>query len=78
MPALFPPGRRLERVVESRKVNLPACFNADNSQCVTVTGAIGFSSTGERQRSRLLIMKFDNVLQAQVAKVKLVNADSLK
>lgn len=61
-----------------RKVNLPACFNADNSQCVTVTGAIGFSSTGERQRSRLLIMKFDNVLQAQVAKVKIVNADSLK
>ncbi|KAH6686255.1 phosphoribosylformylglycinamidine synthase [Plectosphaerella plurivora] len=28
MPALFPPGRRLERVVESRKVNLPAFDSA--------------------------------------------------
>lgn len=61
-----------------RKVNLPACFSADRSKCVTVTGAVNFSATGERQRSRLLIMRFDDVLQAQVAKVQIVSADSLK
>lgn len=61
-----------------RKVNLPACFSADKSKCMTVTGAVNFSNTGERQRSRLLIMRFDDVLQPQVAKVQIVTADSLK
>lgn len=61
-----------------RKVNLPACFSSDKAKCVTVTGAINFSNTGERQRSRVLIMKFNDVLQAQVAKVQIVSADSLK
>lgn len=61
-----------------RKVNLPACFDLDASKCVTVTGAIGFTATGERQRSRLLVMKLDNVLQLQVAKVQTINPDTLK
>ncbi len=61
-----------------RRATLPACFAGDNSRCVTVTGAIGFSSTGERLRSRLLVMRFDDVLQPQVAKIQIVSADSLK
>jgi branched-chain amino acid transport system substrate-binding protein len=61
-----------------RKVNLPACFASDKAKCLTVTGAIGFSPAGERLRSRVLIMRFDDVLQAQVAKVQIVNSDSLK
>lgn len=61
-----------------RKVNLPACFASDKAECLTVTGAIGFSPAGERLRSRVLIMRFDDVLQAQVAKVQIVNSDSLK
>ncbi|PJI52556.1 hypothetical protein CTI14_40545, partial [Methylobacterium radiotolerans] len=42
-----------------RKLNLPACFSMDNSRCLTVTGAIAFTPSGERQKSRLLIMKFN-------------------
>lgn len=61
-----------------RKVNLAACFSADQSQCATITGAVTFNDLGERQRSRVLIMKFDNVLQGQVAKIQIVNAESLK
>lgn len=69
---------RLQVAEAVRKVNLPACFDGDTSSCVTITGAVGFSSTGERMRSRLLIMKFDDLLQAQVAKIQIVNAESLK
>ncbi|SMB83221.1 branched-chain amino acid ABC transporter substrate-binding protein [Deinococcus hopiensis] len=58
-----------------RDVNMPACFK---SPCVTVTGAVGFSNTGERDRSRVLIMKLDNVLQPQVAKIQIVSANDLK
>ncbi|EYB67466.1 extracellular ligand-binding receptor [Deinococcus phoenicis] len=61
-----------------RKVNLPACFNADKARCTTITGAVAFSDNGERLRSRVLIMRFDEVLQPQVAKVQIVSADSLK
>lgn len=61
-----------------RRVNLAACFSDDASKCSTITGAISFTSTGERQRSRVLIMKFDQVLQAQVGKVQIVNAESLR
>ncbi|WP_034384868.1 branched-chain amino acid ABC transporter substrate-binding protein [Deinococcus sp. YIM 77859] len=61
-----------------RKVNLPACFNADKSRCATVTGAIAFQDNGERERSRVMMMRFDDVLQAQVVKVQTVNADNLK
>ncbi|MFB9990876.1 branched-chain amino acid ABC transporter substrate-binding protein [Deinococcus oregonensis] len=58
-----------------RAINMPACFE---NPCVTITGAVGFSKTGERERSRVLIMKFDNVLQAQVAKILIVSANDLK
>lgn len=61
-----------------RKINLPACFDLDASKCVTVTGAIGFTGAGERQRSRLLVMRLDNVLQLQVAKVQTINPEALK
>ncbi|MFC4637482.1 branched-chain amino acid ABC transporter substrate-binding protein [Deinococcus hohokamensis] len=61
-----------------RKTSLPACFSADQSRCVTVTGAVGFAPNGERQRSRLLIMKFSPVLAPEVAKVQIITADSLK
>ncbi|MEF2277642.1 branched-chain amino acid ABC transporter substrate-binding protein [Deinococcus sp. YIM 134068] len=61
-----------------RKVNLPACFEADASRCQTITGAIGFSSTGERLRSRVLVMRFSDVLESQLAKVQIVNAENLK
>ncbi|QBY09298.1 branched-chain amino acid ABC transporter substrate-binding protein [Deinococcus metallilatus] len=61
-----------------RKVNLPACFTADKSRCATITGAVAFSDTGERLNSRVLIMRFDDVLQPQVAKVQTVSAESLK
>ncbi|ULH17119.1 branched-chain amino acid ABC transporter substrate-binding protein (plasmid) [Deinococcus sp. KNUC1210] len=59
-----------------RGVNLAACFGG--TQCNTITGAIGFSSTGERLRSRLMVMKFDSMLQAQVAKIQTVSAADLK
>lgn len=59
-----------------RNVNLPACFAA--SKCETITGAISFSGTGERARSRLMIMKFSQMLQAQVAKIQTVSASDLK
>lgn len=61
-----------------RRVDLAACFSDDRSKCSTITGAVSFTSTGERQRSRVLLMKFNQVLQAQVAKVQIVNAESLK
>jgi len=61
-----------------RRVNLAACFSDDRSKCSTITGAISFTPAGERQRSRVLIMKFDQVLQAQVGKVQIVNAENLK
>ncbi|MDL2345042.1 branched-chain amino acid ABC transporter substrate-binding protein [Deinococcus sp. MIMF12] len=61
-----------------RKVNLPACFTSDKAACSTVTGAIGFTATGERERSRLLVMRFDNVLQPQVAKVQIIDPATLK
>ena len=59
-----------------RNVNLPACFSA--SKCQTITGAIAFSATGERDRSRLMIMKFSPMLQAEVAKIQTVAASDLK
>ncbi len=61
-----------------RKVNLPACFSSDKKDCVTITGALAFSPTGERQRSRLLIMKYDEMYQPKMAKVQTVNAEDLK
>ncbi|MPY67776.1 branched-chain amino acid ABC transporter substrate-binding protein [Deinococcus sp. SDU3-2] len=61
-----------------RKVNLPACFAADKDRCATITGAVAFSDTGERMNSRVLIMRFDDVLQPRVAKVQIVNAENLK
>ncbi|ABF44922.1 amino acid/amide ABC transporter substrate-binding protein, HAAT family [Deinococcus geothermalis DSM 11300] len=69
---------RAEVSAAVRKVNLPACFSADKSRCATITGAIAFSDSGERLRSRVMIMRFDDVLQPQVAKVQTVNAESLK
>ncbi|MFC4426094.1 branched-chain amino acid ABC transporter substrate-binding protein [Deinococcus navajonensis] len=61
-----------------RKTSLPACFSADQTRCVSVTGAVGFAANGERQRSRLLIMKFSDMLAPEVAKVQIITAESLK
>ncbi|MFC4637481.1 branched-chain amino acid ABC transporter substrate-binding protein [Deinococcus hohokamensis] len=61
-----------------RRVNFPACFDGAAAKCSIVSGAMGFDNTGERQRSRVFIMKLDNVLQGQVAKVQTVTAESLK
>ncbi|WP_344984036.1 branched-chain amino acid ABC transporter substrate-binding protein [Deinococcus rubellus] len=61
-----------------RKVNLPACFSNDKKDCVTITGALAFSPNGERQRSRLLIMKYDEMYQPKMAKIQTVNAEDLK
>ncbi|GGK23024.1 branched chain amino acid ABC transporter substrate-binding protein [Deinococcus malanensis] len=61
-----------------RRQNFPACFDGAAGKCSIVSGAMGFDNTGERQRSRVFIMKLDNVLQGQVAKVQTVTAESLK
>ncbi|MDP9765688.1 branched-chain amino acid ABC transporter substrate-binding protein [Deinococcus enclensis] len=61
-----------------RKLNLPACFSMDNSRCLTVTGAIAFTPSGERQKSRLLIMKFNDVLAPELVTVQNVNALTTK
>ena len=61
-----------------RKVNLPACFSADKKDCVTITGALSFSPSGERTRSRLLLMTYDAQFQAKMLKIQTVNAADLK
>lgn len=43
-----------------------------------ITGALAFSPSGERQHSRLLIMKYDEMYQPKMAKVQTVNAEDLK
>ncbi|ULH17966.1 branched-chain amino acid ABC transporter substrate-binding protein (plasmid) [Deinococcus sp. KNUC1210] len=61
-----------------RTSTLPACSAMTAADCKTITGAIAFSNTGERDRSRVLIMKLDDLLQPQVAKIQIVSADKLK
>lgn len=61
-----------------RRVNLPACFAGQTSDCLSITGAVAFSATGERSRSKVLIMKVDNSFQIGVAKIQTINADQLK
>ncbi|MFC4426093.1 branched-chain amino acid ABC transporter substrate-binding protein [Deinococcus navajonensis] len=61
-----------------RRQNFPACFDGAAGKCNIVSGAMGFDASGERLRSRVFIMKLDNVLQGQVAKVQTVTAESLK
>jgi len=61
-----------------RNTTLPACAMMTDTACKTITGAVAFSPTGERDRSRVLIMKLDNLLQPQVAKIQIVSASSLK
>jgi len=61
-----------------RKVNLAACFSSDKKDCVTITGALAFSPSGERARSRLLIMKYDETYQPKMARIQAVNAADLK
>lgn len=61
-----------------RHQNFPACFDGAAAKCSIVSGAMGFDPSGERLRSRVFIMKLDNVLQGQVAKVQTVTAESLK
>ncbi|MFC4454059.1 branched-chain amino acid ABC transporter substrate-binding protein [Deinococcus sonorensis] len=64
------------RVSEAvRKVNLPVCSGGAANTCQTVTGAIAFTDNGERVRSRLLLMRYDDYLQAQVVKIQTVNVD---
>lgn len=57
-----------------RKTNLPACLSTAAGNCVTVSGAIGFAPDGDRDRSRLLVMKFSNLLQPQIEKIYIINA----
>ncbi|MFD1732978.1 branched-chain amino acid ABC transporter substrate-binding protein [Deinococcus malanensis] len=57
-----------------RKTNLPACFSGTANNCTTVSGAIGFANDGDRDRSRLLVMKFSPLLQAQIEKSYTINA----
>ncbi|AZI42042.1 branched-chain amino acid ABC transporter substrate-binding protein [Deinococcus psychrotolerans] len=61
-----------------RKVELPACFSGDKKDCITITGALSFDAQGERSTSRLLIMKYDEMYQAKMAKIQTVSAESLK
>ncbi|TSA84526.1 branched-chain amino acid ABC transporter substrate-binding protein [Deinococcus detaillensis] len=61
-----------------RKIDLPACFASDKADCLTITGALAFTSSGERVRSRLLIMKYDEMYQAKMIKIQTVNAADLK
>ncbi|WP_407569354.1 branched-chain amino acid ABC transporter substrate-binding protein [Deinococcus altitudinis] len=67
---------RVQVTEAMHNVNLPACFAA--SKCETITGAISFASSGERTRSRLMVMKFSPMLQAQVVKIQTVEAADLK
>ncbi|MFC4428004.1 ABC transporter substrate-binding protein [Deinococcus navajonensis] len=59
-----------------RRTNLPACSGGTTSNCTTVSGAISFTRTGDRQRSRLLVMRFDKLLQPQVAKIYTISPES--
>ncbi|MFC4638519.1 branched-chain amino acid ABC transporter substrate-binding protein [Deinococcus hohokamensis] len=59
-----------------RRTSLPACFGGTTSNCTTVSGAISFTNTGDRQRSRLLVMRFDKLLQPQVAKVYTISPEA--
>ena len=61
-----------------RNVSLPACFDIDKSACKTISGAISFSATGERQKSTVLVMKYDDMLQTKMTKIASVNASDLK
>ena len=57
-----------------RKVNFDACFDSSKGTCPSISGPISFDSTGERQRSRVLIMRFDEVLQPKVVTLQTVKA----
>jgi branched-chain amino acid transport system substrate-binding protein len=57
-----------------RNVNLPACFGVDSAECQTITGALAFSTTGERSKSSLLVMKYDDMLNTKQS----INASDLK
>jgi branched-chain amino acid transport system substrate-binding protein len=61
-----------------RKVNLPSCFAAERSGCQTITGALAFSATGERQKSAVLVMKYDEMLQTKLTKFQAIDARDLK
>lgn len=61
-----------------RNVDLPACFNVDKSACQTISGGVSFSSTGERQKSTVLVMRYDDMLQTKMTKIATVNASDLK
>ena len=61
-----------------RQVKLPACFEVDRSKCQTVSGAVAFSKTGEREKSNVLVMKYSDMLQPQMTKLAAVNANDLK
>ena len=61
-----------------RQVNLPACFELDRSKCQTISGAVAFSKSGEREKSNVLVMKYSDMLQPQMTKLAAVNANDLK
>ncbi|MFB9991373.1 branched-chain amino acid ABC transporter substrate-binding protein [Deinococcus oregonensis] len=61
-----------------RRINLPSCFTAERSGCQTITGALAFSATGERQKSAVLVMKYDEMLQTKLTKFQAIDAKDLK
>ena len=61
-----------------RNVNLPACFGVDSAKCQTITGALAFSKTGERSKSSVLVMKYDDMLNTRLITKQSIDASDLK
>lgn len=61
-----------------RKVNFTACVNKSALLCDSVSGPVAFDASGERMRSRVLVMRLGADAKASIVTIKTVTADSLR
>lgn len=61
-----------------RKVNFSACVNRSALLCDSVSGPVAFDASGERMRSRVLVMRLGADAKASIVTIKTVSAESLR
>lgn len=67
---------RAEVAQAVRKTDIKAC-GASAITCTVLTGPVAFDNTGEREQSRVFIMKFNNSAKPDLLKVQNINAANL-
>jgi len=80
MKSLAAAGKAVTRASVSQAVqhvNLSACFAVDKASCPTITGAVGFTASGERLKSRVLMMSYDEMFQPKIMKIVSVDGNDL-